>query len=461
MAASTSAEIQVEGDASAGSMELQNVAYSRINSASAESQDDLKEVAGLIIELEHLVEMSEPPFNPLHGFGIYRVPRDIREVNEKAYTPKYISIGPLHFGANETLRAMQKLKVKYFKMFVQKAQVSVEKLVRTVSGRAVDIRGCYAGTSELDSYNYQKMILLDASFIIVFFLISFMPAWEYRSEVIILKSQLRDDLLLLENQLPFSIIRTLYDLAFPPSSSPSSSSSKYPSFMKLTFEIFDDYNSQNIPLDPNLKIMHFVDLIRTFFLPLRPLEKCDERITHLYTASQLHMVGVKFNVSSSKCLFDLKFTNGVLEIPHLQVDHSTERFFRNIIALEQSYYRWESYVSDYIRILDFLIDTAEDVDLLEKNGILVNNLGDSNAVATMINNLNKGTSLSNMNTDYYRLCENLNTFYKDPRHSWEVALRREHFSNPWRIMATVGAIILLLLTLGQTICSIIQVVQKK
>jgi hypothetical protein len=454
MAASTSAEIQVEANDSIGSIEeLQNRVFSRTGSAIAESRD-LKNDASLIIELKHLLEMSEPPFHPLHGFGIYRVPRDIREFNEKAYTPKYISIGPLHFLANEKLRATQKLKVIFFKMFVEKAQVSVEELVLVVSHKAGDIRGCYAETSELDNHNYKKMIVLDASFIIVFFLILFMPAtWEYRSEFTILKSQLMDDLLLLENQLPFITIQTIYDFAF-------SSRSNYPNFIQLTFRIFADYNSQKMPFHPDLKIMHFVDLIRTFFLPSRLLDKCGKRITHLNAASELHKAGVKFKVSSSKCLFDLKFKNGVLEIPHLQVNHSTESFFRNIMALEQSYYRWESYVSDYIRILDFLIDTAKDVNLLEKNDILVNNLGDSNAVATMVNNLNKGISLSDMNTDYYRLCEKLNTFYKDPQHVWKVALRRDHFSNPWKTMATVGGIILLLLTLGQTICSIIQVVQK-
>jgi hypothetical protein len=404
MAASTSAEIQVEANASIGSIELQNRALSRIDSAIAESQD--QEKGALIIDLKHLLEMSEPPFHPLDGFGIFRVPRDIRELNEKAYTPKYVSIGPFHFLANETLINMQKLKMKFFKMFVEKAQVSVEELVGAVSDSAVNIRGCYAGTSELDNHNYLKMIVLDASFIIVFFLILFKPAeWEHRSEAFILKSQLMDDLLLLENQLPFFIIQTLYNLAFK-------SHSNYPSFVQLTFKIFADYNSQNMPLDPNLKIMHFVDLLRTFFLPHRLPGRLGDSVMHLYTASQLHEAGLKFKVSSSKCLFDLKLTNGGLKIPRLQVDNSTECLFRNIMALEQFNYRWESYVSDYICMLNFLIDTTKDVDLLVQKKILVNNLGDSNAVATMINNLNKGILLVDMNSDYCHFCQCLNLFYE-------------------------------------------------
>jgi len=110
--------------------------------------------------------------------------------------------------------------------------------------------------------------------------------------------------------------------------------------------------------------------------------------------------------------------------------------------------------------LDFLIDTAKDVDFLVQSKILVNNLGDSNAVATMVNNLNKGILHIDTN-NYYRLLGSfLNAFKKSPRHNWKVVLRRDYFGNPWRTMATIGAIILLVLTVGQTICSIISVVQK-
>jgi hypothetical protein len=66
---------------------------------------------------------------------------------------------------------------------------------------------------------------------------------------------------------------------------------------------------------PNYKIMHFADLLRTLSLP------------HLYSASQLDEAGVKFKVGSSECLFDLKFTNGVLKIPCLTLYADTESLF--------------------------------------------------------------------------------------------------------------------------------------
>jgi hypothetical protein len=62
--------------------------------------------------------------------------------------------------------------------------------------------------------------------------------------------RLRDDMLLLENQLPFFVIEELYNFAF-------ASRSNYPSFTQLTFEYFAYYNTQKMPPDdPNFKIKH-------------------------------------------------------------------------------------------------------------------------------------------------------------------------------------------------------------
>ncbi|XP_062176234.1 uncharacterized protein LOC133881326 [Alnus glutinosa] len=129
------------------------------------------------------------------------------------------------------------------------------------------------------------------------------------------------------------------------------------------------------------------------------------------------------------------------------------------MALEQCHYQFDHYVTDYIRILDFLIDTDKDVDLLVRKGILVNTLGNSNAVTTLVNKLRQQLLLLEMNSNYCCLCENLNTFYKVPCHSWKATLRRDYFSTPWRIAFTVAAIILLVLTFIQAICSIISLQQ--
>jgi hypothetical protein len=78
--------------------------------------------------------------------------------------------------------------------------------------------------------------------------------------------------------------------------------------------------------DSNLKIKCFVDLLRTFYLPPSerlPPQNNGKKAWNLHTASQLDKTGVKFKVSSSRCLFDLKFKNGVLKIPYLKLYNKT------------------------------------------------------------------------------------------------------------------------------------------
>ncbi|XP_059445421.1 putative UPF0481 protein At3g02645 [Corylus avellana] len=409
----------------------------------------------LVKDITQMLESSEPPLSP--KCCIYRVPLDLRNLNEEAYTPKVISIGPFHHGV-ERLEAMEKRKVRYFKIFVEKAKLNVENLVSIIRDREKDVRSCYSEISNLSTDDYVKMILLDASFIIVFLLKRGHEEWADCDNSTTFTERLMiaifNDIWLLENQLPLFLIEELYSLAFP-------SPSNYPLFTQLAIQLceelvtdfFSPLNEHHLSSYSNF---HFLDLARTISLSQsKRLQKrsIGNKFLRTYNASQLVDAGVKFKVVSSECLFDIEFTNGVLKIPCLTLYIQTESLFRNLVALEQCHYQFDRYVTDYVYILDFLIDTNKDVDLLVEKGILVNTLGDSNAATTLVNKLSQHTYFIVMNSDYCRLCENLNTFYSVPCHKWKAILRRDYFSTPWRIASTVAAIILLVLTFIQTVRS--------
>ena len=325
------------------------------------------------------------------------------------------------------------------------------------------IHRCYSETilpyMHSASNDLLKMILVDAIFILELFL-------RYDSGILTsgdpmiaghwMLSVLKLDLLLLENQLPFFVLEKLFDLAFPVSDSPS--------LIYLTFMFFEDFNIQNLTHE-NVEIEHFTDLLRTFQLPpplnpLSPLIRTHETVKLSYTATQLHEAGVKFKVSSSKCLHDIKFDlkNGVLEIPCLQLYDDTEVLIRNVMALEQ-YSNWDkNYVMDYFLFMDFLINTTKDIDLLCNKGIVANYLGDNKAAASFINNLNTNIVPPGFDSNHIRIYKDLNTFYEKPWHRWKATLRHQYFSTPWRTASTIAAFILLGLTFIQTVCSIIQIV---
>ena len=120
----------------------------------------------------------------------------------------------------------------------------------------------------------------------------------------------------------------------------------------------------------------------------------------------------------------------MLEIPCIKLNVVKIRLIRNIIALEQSHYVGDAYVTDFFVILDFLIDNSKDVDLLCDKGILVNYLGDSNATTSAVNSLNTNILWDYINHEYSKICEDLNAFYKKPWHRWKATLWHQYFSTP-------------------------------
>ena len=403
--------------------------------------------------------------------GIYRVPYHLLKLNEEAYTPQVISIGPFHRN-NRRLQTMQGLKEEYSKRFWQRVtaenRLDVETEIPIMNEETMkQFREFYGETIGLSDDRLSKLVSVDSFFILELFLRYHLHIWPSEDPMFkesFLLPTVTNDLLLLENQLPFFFLEEFFQAAFP-------TYSGVLSVRQLTFEFFKAFNVQNISHENSeVKILHFTDLLRTFLLPqsLWPSspqaqlpQRGNKKVKLLYSATQLQEAGIKFMVSSNKGLTGLKFENGVLEIPCLEFYDTTEALIRNIMALEQTRYMRNGYVTDYFFMLDFLTNTTKDMDLLCDSGIVDNYLGDNNAATSIVNNLHKNILWVGLSTDYCKLCESLNAFYKDPRHIWKAILKRDYFSTPWRTASTVAVAVLFVLTFIQTVCSILQVLQAE
>ena len=77
------------------------------------------------------------------------------------------------------------------------------------------------------------------------------------------------------------------------------------------------------------------------------------------------------------------------QIPQLKVDHWTECLFRNLIALDQCHYPDEPYICSYVSLIDSLIHTKDDVELLVEKEVISHDLGSHKELATMVNGLCK------------------------------------------------------------------------
>ncbi|KAL6212089.1 hypothetical protein ACLB2K_017310 [Fragaria x ananassa] len=173
--------------------------------------------------------------------------------------------------------------------------------------------------------------------------------------------------------------------------------------------------------------------------------------------TELHRAGVMFKLKSSSNLFDIQFTSGVLEIPKLAISDELEITVKNIIAFEQTDCR-ETIMSDYAFIIDRLVKTSKDVELLVSNEILENGLGSSSAAAAMINNLAVGLTVDPRGCCYGTILKDLNEHCSNPQHQWREYLLKHFRNSTWPTKKTTAAVIFLVLSLIQTICLLIFIV---
>jgi hypothetical protein len=100
--------------------------------------------------------------------------------------------------------------------------------------------------------------------------------------------------------------------------------------------------------------------------------------------------------------------------------------------------------------LDNLIITTKDMNILCENQIIENWLNPEDATQ-LFNKLYYDTCVFNF---YKDLCRDVNRFCKRRWPRWRAMLVRNYFNNPWAVLSTSAAVILLILTLLQTIYGI-------
>ncbi|QCD94470.1 hypothetical protein DEO72_LG5g2554 [Vigna unguiculata] len=396
---------------------------------------------------EKLQNVKLPKMEEIHMQCIYRVPPNIREYNPKPYTPQAVSIGPYHHHNN--YEGMEELKLKYLKGFLNRTELPIREFLAKIKDLEEEIRVCYADRIIYNDHDFLNIILVDACFIIELLL----RCYEEEEEdpllqIPLLGAYICIDLILLENQLPFFVLEQLYNLT-----------GMNEKLLDITFDYFERRHLANVcPIESP---KHFTDLIRSCIISSSEfgLGKPEEGrvVKHVYSASQLMEAGLEFKLSPNKSLLDLTYSkhDGVLSMPILIIDDMTEVLFKNMMVYEQCHPSAGDIIRQYFEILDFLINTEKDVEILVDKKVIVNLTGDVNKVVTTINNLCSNLPTPGLNSHYLSICNSLNEFYENPRNKYKAIFVHEYFNTPWKIASTIAAIVLLLLTFIQTVCSIL------
>ncbi|KAJ0099887.1 hypothetical protein Patl1_21175 [Pistacia atlantica] len=185
---------------------------------------------------------------------------------------------------------------------------------------------------------------------------------------------------------------------------------------------------------------HLLDLLRVCLQPPELHSQNEFKTATTPTITELEQAGVKFKVGSSKYFSDITFKNGILEIPKLLIVADTEILFMNLLAYEQLNCSTR-YSNDYIVLMNHLVRTRKDEEILIQNGVIEDYIWES---------FTKTASFY-----YTDLVDQLNAYCRTPWNKWRAALKQNYFNSPWASISVIGAVILLVLTFIQAVCSVI------
>ncbi|KAJ4917185.1 hypothetical protein Rs2_02735 [Raphanus sativus] len=216
------------------------------------------------------------------GCCIFRIPQRLEKNNKSAYEPRVVSIGPYHHG-KEHLEMVQEHKHRLLGFFMAEAQengVDPKLLIEAVELMEEDIRESYSESLYDNDVSGQKklidMMVLDGCFILMLFMV---VAGKVRFDgveddpifrVPWILPAIRSDLLLLENQVPFFLLKTIFDKSKIVTSSELNAITF--NFFNYSIEKPDEFWLKCYKLDAK----HLLDLIRKIFMPILPEEKEEE-----------------------------------------------------------------------------------------------------------------------------------------------------------------------------------------
>ncbi|KAJ3704110.1 hypothetical protein LUZ61_007815 [Rhynchospora tenuis] len=368
---------------------------------------------------QHLLDLPGDPLE-VEKYTIFRVPDHIREKNKELYRPRMVSIGPYYHG-HYALQAMEKHKWCYLRDYLSRnARNSIEYCISELRGLESSARRCYFEEVKLQSDEFIKMMLLDGCFIIEFLIKWYCGIPDAIFDVGWVLPNIRNDLLLLENQIPFFIIQKLFSLLICTDLIPNGGEEN----TSLCFRRRINWTNERVP--------------RT-----------------IPSATELQEAGIIFKSRKSENILDIKFHNGILEIPFISIEDTRRSRLLNLVSFEQCDSKLGMDMTSYASFMGSLFKTSRDVTLLQEKGIVDNLLPTNEELVSFFNRLSECSYLDYDAHYLKELLIEVNRYYNSDFNKWRAILKRDYFSNPWSIISVTVAFALMALTLLQTLYTIL------
>lgn len=430
------------------------------------------------------------------NLSIYRIPRHLKHGEDKAWVPQIVSLGPYHHG-DKHLRHMERHKWRCLHRILERSSQEMGLYLDSVKKVEQRARACYEGRISMSPEEFVEMMILDGCFVIEMFR-GFTegfkelgyppndPVFSMRRSIL----QIQWDMIMLENQIPLFILDRLLDLQLSNPDQKKRVAKLAIKFFELLMPNFlfkgDIRRSMFHPLYDH-GMVHCLEVFQRSYLQLgpkgsrikpwsetklwsktEPWSQSRQQLTRCLTKLQEN--GVKIMLSHSRILGEIKFKDGILRIPRLQIHEKTRSLFLNLIAFEQSHFKCSNYITSYVIFMHNLINSAEEVQYLRNHQIIEHCLGSDAEVVDLFRRLcqevafdiqdsylfDAAISLSGRYTAYChqhapmkeKLAREWIT-WKVRGNAWVAILKNKYFDNPWSIISFIAGVVLLVLAFIQ------------
>ncbi|KAK7849365.1 UPF0481 protein At3g47200 [Quercus suber] len=412
---------------------------------------------------------------------MFPAPTNMRQVNEHAYDPVLVSIGPFHY-KKALLQGMEEHKLQFL-FRTMRCQSKEEKehrfqrLAEAMKKLERRARQCYSETFEdISSDCFVRMMVIDGCFILELFRYYLRTEKEIVDDPIFRTRWklpvIRLDLVKLENQLPFFVLQELYMLT---------SLGHEPPLIHVALKFLHPLltPTQRRPIhDPFLEHApdHLLALFHSTFNPKENLKiqsnygsLMQEKKCLIPSVRELQRVGI-FLKSGEGDLLDIKYHShymtvltgrALLEIPPLFIDYKTGPILRNLVAYEQCDKTVKPYFTSYIMFFDGLVNTPEDIQILRKKKIFYHVLGSDNEVSELLNDLTKDVAYDWHECYLAPLIQKIYLRSNKAHLKIQAAIRREYFSSPVNCISYLITFLLLYLTVIQTMFTVIAFIRQR
>ncbi|XP_052166104.1 UPF0481 protein At3g47200-like [Oryza glaberrima] len=407
--------------------------------------------------------------------SVYRVPAHIKKAAAAAaasrYEPQLVSLGPFHHGRTD-LQPMEEHKRRALLHLLRRTGRHAGDLASAVEAVAEALEDVYM---DLDGDRWHggggggrdrfvKVMVTDGCFLLEVMRTAEVdgevddyaandPVFSRHGELYVFP-YVRRDMLMMENQLPLLVLQRLVAVVRGPH--------------KATDDVINDM------------VLRFVSMTRDpppitgDGLALHPIDVCHRSLLHgtpppppstsrkrqredefVPSATELEQAGVHFSRSPTRSLRDISFRRGTLYIPELAVDDTTEHKLFSLMAYERLHAgAGANEVTAYVFFMDSVIKSVDDARLLGASGVVSNGLGSDKAVARMFNRLAKNAVLDRR-SPLRGVQGQVNDHRENAWNEWRASLIRNHAGNPWAIISLVAAVFLLVLTVVQTVYTVL------